>query len=52
MPFGKYRGTAMINVPAVYLMWLFDQGCTHDGVKRYILDNKTILEAEARKAKR
>lgn len=47
MPFGKYAGKAMANVPAVYLLWLFDKGCNHEGVKRYILDNLDALKAEA-----
>lgn len=47
MPFGKYVGKAMANVPAKYLLWLFDQGCSHDGVRRYILDNLEGLKKEA-----
>lgn len=44
MPFGKYRGKPMRSVPAKYLLWLFNKGCTHDGVKRYILDNFKYLK--------
>jgi uncharacterized protein (DUF3820 family) len=47
MPFGKYQGKAMVNVPAVYLIWLFDNGCSHAGVKKYIQDNLEILKKEA-----
>lgn len=46
MPFGKYKGKAMINVPAVYLLWLFNNGCDHAGVKRYITDNLDALNKE------
>jgi len=52
MPFGKYRGTAMANVPAVYLLWLFNKGCDHDGVKQYINSNLDILRKEASKVTR
>lgn len=52
MPFGKYRGTTMANVPAVYLLWLFNKGCDHDGVKQYINSNLDILRKEASKVTR
>lgn len=42
MPFGKYRGKPLRKVPAKYLLWLF--GCTHAGVKQYILDNFKYLK--------
>ena len=47
MPFGKFRGKAMANVPAIYLLWLYNKGCRHAGVKQYILDNLNELNAEA-----
>lgn len=47
MPFGKYQGKAMINVPAKYLLWLFNNGCDHIGVKQYINDNLEVLKKEA-----
>lgn len=50
MPFGKHKGKAMVNVPAVYLIWLFNNSCTHTGVKQYIIDNLAALEKEAGKA--
>lgn len=46
MPFGKYQGKAMANVPAHYLLWLYNNGCNHAGVKKYIIDNLTILKNE------
>lgn len=46
MPFGKYIGKAMINVPAVYLLWLHDNGCSHTGVRKYIINNLDILKKE------
>jgi uncharacterized protein (DUF3820 family) len=52
MPFGKYRGKAMANVPAQYLLWLFDQGCDHPGVKQYIINNLEGLKKEAGRIKR
>ena len=52
MPFGKYLGKAMLEVPAVYLLWLFNKGCQHPDVKRYILENYDAIKNEAQKVKR
>lgn len=52
MPFGKHRGKAMVNIPAIYLLWLHDKGCDHAGVKRYILDNLEAINKEAKHVKR
>jgi len=53
MPFGKHKGTAMANVPADYLMWLWKkQGTTKpfgeaaQAVMDYILDNLDALKLE------
>lgn len=46
MPFGKYKGEKMEKVPASYLLWLRDQGCSHAGVKAYIEDNLAALSKE------
>lgn len=46
MPYGKHKGTAMANVPAQYLMWLYDNNkCTPD-VREYIADNIDVLRKE------
>lgn len=48
MPFGRYLGKAMIDVPAKYLLWLFDNGgCDHAGVREYINENLAVLKKEA-----
>jgi uncharacterized protein (DUF3820 family) len=52
MPFGKYKGTAMANVPAKYLIWLHEQGCNHPDVKQYILVNMDCLLKEVSKINR
>lgn len=43
MPFGKYKGTAMANVPASYLLWL--RNCD-PAVLEYITKNHDILLVE------
>ena len=47
MPFGKYQGKPLIEVPAQYLLWLFDQGCNHEAVRKYIIENLDALKKEA-----
>lgn len=47
MPFGKYKGTALIDVPANYLKWLSEQDWIEDYpiIKNYIEKNmKGILK--------
>ncbi|MDR1223260.1 MAG: DUF3820 family protein [Tannerella sp.] len=46
MPFGRYKGEKMANVPARYLMWLYDNKKCNDDVKGYIEDNMDVLKAE------
>jgi uncharacterized protein (DUF3820 family) len=48
MPFGKFQGKKMADVPAVYLLWLHDNDCHHPGVKKYILDNLQGLKQEVK----
>jgi uncharacterized protein (DUF3820 family) len=47
MPFGKYIGKAMVDIPAKYLLWLFNEGCNHEGVRKYINENLDVLNKEA-----
>lgn len=50
MPFGKYSKApegprTMENVPADYLLWLWEEGVTNFGVRQYIINNMaTLLE--------
>lgn len=43
MPFGQHKGEKMEDVPAAYLLWLRDQGCSHRGVRAYIEDTLPAL---------
>jgi uncharacterized protein (DUF3820 family) len=49
MPFGKYQGTEMENVPASYLIWLYDNNKCNKEVKEYIEDNMDVLKMEINK---
>lgn len=46
MPWGKFKGVEMQNVPAYYLIWLIDNHKFSGNVKRYIKDNLEVIESE------
>lgn len=47
MPFGRYRGKKLIQVPAVYLLWLYEKGDINPELKNYIHENLQALKTEA-----
>lgn len=47
----KYKGRAMANVPADYLLWLWDSGKCYMEVKTYIHDNLDALRLEEKRSK-
>jgi len=52
MPFGKYQGTKMANVPASYLLWIFENNkCTAE-VALYINRNLDVLQEEVKRAEK
>jgi len=51
MPFGKYQGEKMANVPASYLMWLYNENKCNKEVREYIEDNLDVLQEEIRRKK-
>jgi uncharacterized protein (DUF3820 family) len=51
MPFGKYKGQKMENVPASYLLWLYDENKCNREVRDYIKDNLDVLEDEIKRNK-
>jgi uncharacterized protein (DUF3820 family) len=56
MPFGKHKGKEMANVPASYLLWIYDEwtlpnprfGFVHQEVKTYIEENLDVLKKEVK----
>lgn len=48
MPFGKYKGQKMEDVPAQYLLWLYDENIQHAGVKDYIERSYSALLTECK----
>ena len=51
MPFGKYQGKKMANVPAHYLIWLYDNNKCNKEVRTYIVDNLDVLKVEIKNSK-
>lgn len=47
MPFGKYKGTRMIDVPAKYLLYIYEQGWCSGKVLDYITSNLEVLTKQA-----
>jgi len=52
MPFGKHKGTKLINVPADYLLWLYDNIDLKEDLKKYVDDNYEKLMDEVRYKKK
>ena len=46
MPFGKFKGCKMANVPASYLLWLYNNNKCNYAVKTYIESNIDVLKLE------
>ncbi len=46
MPYGKYKGQEMQDIPAEYLIWCYDNGKCSSGVIEYVDDNMDVLYKE------
>lgn len=42
MPFGKWKGTKLRNVPASYLRWLKGEGCSNPLMQKYLEKQKDL----------
>ncbi len=52
MPFGKHKNEKMANVPAGYLMWLYNENKCNQEVRDYIEDNLDVLKEEIKRNKK
>jgi len=48
MPFGKFKGRKMEDVPAQYLLWLYDQNPSDGPVTQYIENSHSALMTECK----
>jgi uncharacterized protein (DUF3820 family) len=46
MPFGKYKGDTMANIPASYLLWLYENNKCYGDVKNYIKENMFVIKEQ------
>lgn len=50
MPFGKYKGLPLSEVPDEYLLWLYFDTNLKDGpLRRYIVKNLDALESNTKR---
>lgn len=49
MPFGKYKGQRLLNVPPGYLLWFFEQNWARDwpALQDYVEENFDDLSLDA-----
>jgi len=52
MPFGKYKGQEMINVPSNYLLFLYENNKCYGELKSYIEDNMDVIKSDIKNKKR
>jgi uncharacterized protein (DUF3820 family) len=50
MLLGKYQGYELANVPAQYLLWIYDNLQLREDLIKYIDANRKGLEAEVKRA--
>lgn len=50
MPFGKHKGVALINIPAGYLIYIYENMDLHGPIKDYIKKNLDVLKIQAKRA--
>lgn len=52
MPWGKFKLTPMIDVPASYLLWLWDNVHLTGDVYEYVKDNLDVLKSQVKNQKK
>ena len=52
MTFGKYQGQKLANIPASYLLWLYDNNRAYPKLKAYIIENMDALRKEIEEPKK
>lgn len=51
MPYGQYKGDKMLNVPASYLIWLYENDKAFGDVLAYIKENLDVLKMQVKQRK-
>jgi len=50
MPWGMHKGRQLADVPADYLLFIWEKKYARGELFRYIEENLTVLQAQARRA--
>lgn len=48
MPTGKHKGDKMIDVPAQYLLYVYENDMVGERVKKYIKSNLSVIKEQAK----
>ncbi len=51
MPFGKHKGEKIVNVPAEYLLFMFESNKLFGTTKQYVSENLDVLRKEKKSDK-
>lgn len=51
IPFGKYAGQKLANVPPDYLLWLYENDKCFGELKTYIKENLEVIQSEIKNKK-
>lgn len=46
MPFGKHKGEKLANVPASYLLWLYENNKCYGSIRGYIVENLEVIKKQ------
>ena len=50
--FGMHKGKKLANVPAGYLIWLYESGRAKGELRQYIEENMDVLKTELERAEK
>lgn len=48
MPSGKWQGTKMVDVPAKYLLYVYENDMCNARVKQYVESNLEVIKQQAK----
>lgn len=51
MPYGKHKGEKLGNIPADYLLWLYENDRCDKQIREYIDDNMDVIKIEIQRNK-
>ena len=52
MPFGMHKDKPLVDVPASYLIWLYENNKCNQPLKLYIEENMDVLQIEVKRQRK